>query len=55
MLGKITGRERENKQEVGEYCTETGLITRVPYEILGDQIEEGEIAGRCTTRGRENK
>jgi len=51
VLGKITGRKRENKQEVGEYYTETGLTTCVPYEILCDQIEEGDIAGGCVTRG----
>jgi hypothetical protein len=51
----ITGPKREKKQEAGENCVKRGSSMSVPYEILGDQIKEGEIAGECEMRGRENK
>ena len=52
---KIAGPKREKKQEAGENCVGRGSIMCVPYEILGDQSKEDEIAGGCGRRGRENK
>jgi len=54
-MRKITGPKREKRQEAGENCVKRGSILCVPYEILGDQSKEDEIAGGCGRRGRENK
>jgi hypothetical protein len=54
-VGNITGPKRQKKQEAGENYVKRGSMLSVSYEILGDQIQEGEIARECGTRGRENK
>jgi hypothetical protein len=55
VASKITGAKRKKKQEVGENCVKRGSIMCIPYEILGDQSKEDEIAGGCGRCGRENK